>query len=93
MKITIDYIGGEERETAIIQRFVSKLLDKVEILKNKRFPGKCHDCIHERVPFSESFRENLSCPYRKEDGSCWTAPPEWRAGCCPTCGNRYHLHG
>lgn len=36
-------------------------------------PGLCCDCIH--GDFCGDYDENTSCPFRKEDGSCWK-PPE-----------------
>lgn len=35
-------------------------------------PGLCCDCIH--GDFCGDYDENTSCPYRKEDGSCWKSP-------------------
>lgn len=38
--------------------------------------GLCCDCLNELEPFGGDYSENDGCPYRKEDGTCWTAPPE-----------------
>lgn len=35
--------------------------------------GMCCDCLHEREPFCGDYSENVACPDRREDGSCWTA--------------------
>lgn len=38
-------------------------------------PGLCCDCIHgDFYNFCGGYLENDSCPYRKEDGSCWQPP-------------------
>lgn len=78
MKITISYIAGEEKEAALIQRFAERLLDDVEVLTSKDMEGMCCDCLHEREPFCGDYSENMTCPDRKEDGSCWTSPTEQR---------------
>lgn len=43
---------------------------------NDYIEGMCCDCLNEREPFCGDYSENDSCPYRKEDGTCWTAPLE-----------------
>lgn len=69
-----NFISRQDRQT---QYAATLLLAAMAVMNGETvedcecIDGMCCDCLHEREPFCGDYNENITCPDRKEDGSCW----------------------